>query len=149
VIATYQWRSQTPDPWAGLKRHRFELGLAIAGLALGLLIWTNMDRATPSHDDIEQALDNYVQSLRSSRSLNGGSLSLEMQADVVGPHVARLDISRQQQFASYWTIDAVMEVDQVGRLPIEAPIRLRVARRDGAWVVVDAEDLARHMPLRQ
>jgi hypothetical protein len=149
MIATYQWRSQAPDPLAGLKRHRFELGLAIAGLALGLLIWTNMDRATPNQTDIEQALNSYVQSLRASRSLNGGSLSLEMQADVVGPRVARLDVTHQHQFASYWTIEAVMEVDQVGAVPIEAPIRLRVAQFDGAWRVVDAEDLARHMPLRQ
>lgn len=149
MIATYHWRSQAPDPWATLKRHGLELGLAIAGLALAWLIWTNMDHDTPRPGDIEQALQTYVQALRSSRNLNGGSLSLEMQADVVGPRVSHLDITEQQRFASYWTIDAVMQVEQMGSLPIEAPIRLRVARLNGVWTVIQAEDLARHIPLRQ
>lgn len=149
MIATYHWRSQAPDPSAMLRRHALELGLAIAGFALAWLIWTHMDRDTPRPADIEQALQSYVQTLRSSRNLNGGSLSLEMQADVIGPRVSHLDITEQQRFVSYWTIDAIMQVEQMGTLPIEAPIRLRVVRLDGVWTVIQAEDLARHTPLRQ
>jgi hypothetical protein len=149
LIAAYQWQSQAPATWQSLKRHRLELTLAVAGLLLGSLIWLHLDRATPTPADIEQSLQSYVQILRSSRSLTGGSLRTEMQADVLGPRVERLDIHRIQQFMDYWTIDAVMQVDKIGSPSLDVPIRLRVARQDGKWTVVDAEDLARHAPLRQ
>jgi hypothetical protein len=90
-----------------------------------------------------------VQSLRASRSINGGSLRMEMQADVLGPRVSRLDVTEMQRFIDYWTIDAVMQVEKLGAMPLAVPIRLRIARLDGNWTVVDAEDLARQAPLRQ
>jgi len=149
LIATYQWQSQTPDTWESLKRYRFELMLAVTAIAVGMLVWLHLDRATPSEADIEQSLQSYVQTLRSSRSLTGGSLRMEMQADVLGPRVSGLDITKSQRFIDYWTIDAVMQVERLGSLPVGVPIRLRVARQDGNWRVVEAEDLARHAPLRQ
>jgi hypothetical protein len=149
LIATYQWQSQAPDVWDSLKRYRFELLLAVTAIAVGMLIWLHLTRATPTAADVEQSLQTYVQALRSSRSLTGGSLRMEMQADVLGPRVTRLDVNKTQQFMDYWTIDAVMQVEKLGNLPVDVPIRLRVARQDGAWMVVDAEDLARHAPLRQ
>jgi len=128
VIATYQWQSQAPTTWENLRRHRFEFGLAVSALALGLLVWTQIDRDTPTDQDIEQSLQTYVQAIRASRSINGGSLGMEMQADVTGPRVSSLDISQQRQFINYWTIDAVMHLDSVGAPAQDVPIRLRVMK---------------------
>ena len=131
MIATYQWQSQVPSQWENLKRYRFEIGLAVAAVAIILAIWLHLDHRAPSAVDIEQSLQTYVQQLRASRSLNGGSLRLEMQADVTGPRITRLDVTKQQSFIDYWTIDAVMQVEKLGAMPLAVPIRLRIARLDG------------------
>lgn len=130
-------------------RYRFEFGLILTVIAFALAIGLYMDRATPSVTDIERSLRSYVQQLRSSRSLSGGSLRLEMQADVIGPTISHLDITDERSFIDYWAVDAVMQVEELGIMPKSIPIRLRVAQRDGAWTVLDAEDLSRHVALRQ
>lgn len=149
MIATYQWQSPAPARWHNLKRYRFEMGLILAAIALAALIFMHLDHDTPTAGDIERSLQNYVQLLRSSRSVNGGSLRMEMQADVVGPRVTQLDITEQRHFIDYWTIDAVMRVEAPARPSTDVPIRLRVAQRNGSWTVLEAEDLSRHTPLRQ
>jgi len=149
LIATYQWRSQAPTGWENLLRYRFELGLVVAGLVLAAMIFLHLDRETPTTPDIERSLQTYVQMLRSSRSVNGGSLRTEMQADVTGPRVTGLNITEQRRFIDYWTIDATMHVETLMSAPHEVPIRLRVAYLDGSWTVLQAEDLSRNAPLRQ
>lgn len=149
MIATYQWRSQAPTGWETLQRYRLELGLVVAGIALALTIFLHLDRETPTAPDIERSLQTYVQMLRSSRSVNGGSLRAEMQADVTGPRVTGLDITEQRRFIDYWTIDATMYVEAMMGASQQVPIRLRVAYLDGGWKVLQAEDLSRNAPLRQ
>jgi hypothetical protein len=149
LIATYQWRSQAPTAWENLQRYRFELGLVAAGIMLAVMIFLHLDRETPSVPDIERSLQTYVQMLRSSRSVNGGSLRAEMQADVTGPRVIGLDITEQRRFIDYWTIDATMHVEAMMGSQQAVPIRLRVAYLDGEWKVLQAEDLSRNGPLRQ
>jgi len=149
LIATYQWRSQAPTGWENLQRYRLELGLVVTGLVLAAMIFLHLDRETPAASDIEQSLQTYVQMLRASHSVNGGSLRTEMQADVTGPRVTGLDITEQRRFIDYWTIDATMHVEALMSSPREVPIRLRVAYLDGGWKVLQAEDLSRNAPLRQ
>lgn len=121
----------------------------MAGVALAAMIFLHLDRETPTAPDIERSLQTYVQMLRSSRSVNGGSLRAEMQADVTGPRVTGLDITEQRRFIDYWTIDATMHVEAMMGTPQQVPIRLRVAYIDGGWKVLQAEDLSRNAPLRQ
>ncbi|HVJ42215.1 MAG TPA: hypothetical protein VM639_11990 [Dongiaceae bacterium] len=149
MIATYHWHSQAPTTWENLKRYRFEAMLLAAATVLALLIWFHLDRDTPTATDVERSLQSYVQMLRSSRSVNGGSLRMEMQADIIGPRVTGLTIKEQQRFIGYWTIDAVMRVETLTGLPVDVPIRLRVARQNDNWTVLQAEDLSRRAPLRQ
>ena len=128
-----------PRPWTS--RHRTELGLALATLALLAGIWWHLGRTGPTPQDVSRAVDQYAERVHAMESISTGSLGREMRASVFAPSLRHLKISDRRSFPGYWAVDAVLELEQPLGPTLQVPVRLRVAQQNNGWVILDAEDL--------
>ncbi len=110
-------------------------------LALVSAIGWHLRQSGPTPQDLSQAIGQYATHVHAMESLSTGSLGREMRAAIFSPSLRHLEISDRRSFPGYWSVDAVLELEQPLGLPMRVPVRLRVAQQDDKWVILNAEDL--------
>lgn len=130
------------EPRSWLSHHRAECLLVMIASTVFVSIWWNLQHAGPRRQDIVDAVDRYIVQLHADDAMKTGSLRREMRNAVLAPHLRDLQISDRQHFPGYWAIDARMQLERPLALPLDLPVRLRVARKNDDWVVIDAEDIS-------